>query len=365
MNNIGEVDKNLAVSGVINDIELCFFDVRNEPFTVHGLLTDCKDELFRRMPEDVAEKVSPGVHYLHTKTAGGRVRFQTDSEYVAIRVIMPEMHRMSHMPLLGSSGFDVYVSEGPSWFFKGSFVPPLDRKDGYEAVVQLGKRERREVTVHFPLYDRVKELYVGIDPGAILTASAGYGYELPFVCYGSSITQGGCASRPGNSYSNILSRNLNMDHLNLGFSGNARGEQVMAEYIAALPMSMLLLDYDYNAPTTEHLEATHEKFFMTIREKRPELPIIIATRTDVPRTPQRAEDISARRKIIFRTYENAVKRGDKYVKFVDGGTIFNEICTLGISADSCTVDGVHPNDLGFACMAKVFGDAMREIINER
>lgn len=361
MSEIQNIDKNLATSTKINDQEIRFLSVRNEPFTIYGLIPGQEGDVFRRMPEDVAEKTSEGVHYLSTYTAGGRVRFCTDAECVAIRAVMPGKCMMPHMPFLGSSGFDVYVSEGIVWNYKGSFVPPTDRKDSYEALVHFGDREMREVTIHFPLYDSVKELYVGVEPGASLQKGAEYRAVKPFVCYGSSITQGGCASRPGNSYSNILSRKLNMDHINLGFSGSAKGEQVMADYIAELPMSVFLLDYDYNAPSIPHLEATHEKFFLTIREKNPDLPIIMATKTDIPRTKQLAEAIQSRREIVFRTYENAVKRGDKHVKFIDGGKIFDEICRMGIPADSCTVDGCHPNDLGFACMAKVFEEAIREM----
>ena len=250
---------------------------------------------------------------------------------------------------------------GEVWNYKGSLIPPIDRKDSYEALVHFGHRGMREVTIHFPLYDSVKSLYVGVEPDALLQKGAEYRAVKPFICYGSSITQGGCASRPGNCYSNILSRKLNMDHINLGFSGNAKGEQVMADYIAGLPMSVFLLDYDHNAPSIEHLEATHEKFFLTIREKNPDLPVIMATKTDTPRTKQLAETLQIRREIVFRTYENAVKRGDKYIKFIDGGKTFNEICLMGIPADSCTVDGCHPNDLGFACMAKVFEQAIREM----
>ena len=183
----------------------------------------------------------------------------------AIRAVMPGKCLMPHMPFVGSSGFDVYVSEGEAWSYKGSLIPPTDRKGRYEALVHFGHREMREVTIHFPLYDNVEDLYVGIEPGASLEKGAKYRPVKPFICYGSSITQGGCASRPGNCYSNILSRKLNMDHINLGFSGNAKGEQVMADYIAQLPMSVFLMDYDHNAPSIPHLEATHEKFFLTIK----------------------------------------------------------------------------------------------------
>lgn len=358
--NIGDVDPNLAVTGTIRGEELVFYNVRFAPFHIYGLIPGNEGEPFRRIPYEVAEKTNPGVLRLHTNTAGGRVRFKTDSARVAIRASMPQKCLMPHMPFLGSSGFDMYAKEGDKSFYKGSFVPPVDRSDGYESCIELGCREMRDITIHFPLYDGVNDLLIGVEPGAVVANGGIYSSELPIIYYGSSITQGGCASRPGNCYTNIISRNLNTDHINLGFSGSGKGELLMAEYIAAQPMSLFFYDYDHNAPSVEHLAKTHEAFFLMVRERHPDLPIIMASQTDTPRTPQKAQKILRRRDVILRTYANAVKRGDSKVTFIDGTTVFEEACKLGISMDGCTVDGVHPNDLGFACMANVFGKAIKE-----
>ena len=136
----------------------------------------------------------------------------------------------------------------------------------------------------------------------------------------------------------------------------------MAEYIAAQKMSLFFLDYDWNAPTPEHLHSTHEPFFLEVREKQPDLPIVMASRTDIPWVPSRQVDTLRRKEIVLRTYENAVKRGDRRVYFIDGSTVFQEAKKLGVSPDSCTVDGTHPNDLGFACMAGVFGNIIKDLL---
>ena len=112
MSNIGEIDKNLAVSGTIQGENVSFYNVRKAPFTIYGLLPGREGESYRRVPLEVAEQVSDGVLRLHTRTAGGRVRFRTDSDCVAIRAIMPNKNLMTHMPFLGSSGFDLYEEEG-------------------------------------------------------------------------------------------------------------------------------------------------------------------------------------------------------------------------------------------------------------
>jgi len=356
--NIGDVDKNLAVSGVIKGVELKFYSARRDPFRIYGLISGNEGEPFRRIPYELAEKTNAGVLRLHANTAGGRLRFKTDSSCVAIRVAMPKRCLMPHMPFLGSAGFDLYVKEGERNLYKGSFIPPIDRTDSYESLIEFGGREMRDIIIHFPLYDGVSELLIGVEPEAVVEKGGTYKSELPVIYYGSSITQGGCASRPGNAYTNIITRDLNLDQINLGFSGSGKGESVMAEYIAEQPMSLFFLDYDHNAPDAEYLAKTHEAFFLTVREKNSDLPIIMTSETDTPKTPQKAEDILHRRDVILRTYANAVKRGDKKVAFIDGTEVFKEAHKLGVSADSCTVDGVHPNDLGFACMAKVFGEAI-------
>lgn len=264
------------------------------------------------------------------------------------------------MPFLGSSGFDLYEADGTVSHYRGSLMSPVERKDSYETVLYLGQQKSRLFTIHFPLYDDVLELYVGLEPGATLEPGEPYRDIAPILYYGSSITQGGCASRPGNCYCNIISRNLQTDHRNLGFAGNCRGETAMAEYVALQKMGLFFMDYDHNAPTTEHLKKTHEKFFLIIRERQPDLSIVMVSRTDPPRIRSGWEDTLRRRELILQTYENAVKRGDHHVFFIDGSTVFQEAKKLGVTPDSCTVDGVHPNDLGFACMAGIFGNVIEE-----
>ncbi len=360
-NNIGKVDKNLLTTGVIQSGNLQFYSAKEAPFAVYGLLPCRPGEPFKRIPSELAKQTNDGVWRLHRNTSGGRVRFRTDSEIIAIRAYMPDKCLMPHMPFLGSSGFDLYEEED-TWCYRGSFIPPINREAYYEAQIKFGERKTRDLMIHLPLYDNVDELWIGIEKDATLQAGGHYQPWAPVIYYGSSITQGGCASRPGNAYPAIISRKLNCDFRNLGFSGSSRGEQISAQYIADQPMCVFVMDYDHNAPNPMHLAQTHEAFFLTIREKRPNLPIVIVSRTDTPRTPQVEKDILQRWEIIQQTYENALKRGDKMVQLVDGRKIFPCCSTLEISADSCTVDGLHPNDLGFACMAKVIGESVKRAI---
>ena len=197
-------------------------------------------------------------------------------------------------------------------------------------------------------------MFIGIDENAVLKPAPKYTYDKPIVFYGSSITNGACASRPGLTYPARLSRMLDSDYVNLGFGGLCKAEQAMTDYIASLDMSVFVLDYDYNAPNPEYLEQTHEKAYLTVREKNPELPIVMIS---CPRADL-AGDWKHRLEIIKRTYENAVAAGDKNVYMINGSEFFGEINY------DYAADGVHPTDLGFDIMAKAIYPVLNRILEE-
>ena len=143
------------------------------------------------------------------------------------------------------------------------------------------------------------------------------------------------------------------DCINLGFSGNAKAEDEMAQYIKALNMSLFVYDYDHNAPTLEHLSETHSRMFATIRQAQPELPILLLSR---PKYRLDQEE-KQRLEVIKSTYDTAISDGDRNVYFMDGPTLMKYAKCDG------TVDGCHPNDLGFYSMAKAILPLARSILN--
>ncbi|MBR5504790.1 MAG: hypothetical protein IKV73_00580 [Clostridia bacterium] len=340
--DISKIDDNFKVETQIEKNDIRFYKIDESPFKIYGVFKE--NDKYRRMPDNIARKVSEGVYRLHTNTAGGRVRFVTDSLYIAIQSKMDGLGKMPHFALTGSAGFDLYVDN----CYVNTFMPPYDISDGYESLFEFGEKERREITINFPLYSNVNELYIGLQGTALLEEAKPYGNTKPIVYYGSSITQGGCASRPGMAYEAILSREFNYDYINLGFSGSAKAEDEMIEYIKNLDMSVFVYDYDYNAPTVEHLAQTHEKMFKAVREKKPHLPIIIMSRPKYFLT----QEEKTRKEIIETTYLNAVSAGDKNVYFIDGKKL-TELCK-----ECGTVDNCHPTDFGFASMAKALADVI-------
>jgi len=268
---------------------------------------------------------------------------------------MYDIARMSHFAFTGTAGFDLYVGEAAAFHYAGTFIPPLDMEKDYESTLPLPESEQgeREILIHFPLYSGVKSLEIRLDEGASLSKAANYRADRPLVFYGSSITQGGCASRPGMAYTNILSRKLDMDYVNLGFSGNARAEEAIAKYIAGLSMSAFVYDYDHNAPTVEHLQNTHRRMFERIRQSQPKLPVIIVSRPKALLTAEEKE----RRAVTEATWRHAKESGDQNVYWIDGSKLL-----LRFGAEEGTVDNTHPTDLGFMYMAEGIEAVLRKAL---
>lgn len=295
-----------------------------------------------RMDPSVLDRMNEGVQNEAWQTAGATIRFRVAGGKFAVRMVLREGNDMSHMPRSGIGGVAVYAGCGQERIFRCCFRPESSGEKNVTGEVTLPAGQE-EVTIYLPLYDGVQSLELGFPEGILPEKPTSYRIEQPVVFYGSSITQGGCASHPGNCYSNMISRMLDCKTWNLGFSGNAKGEPEMAEYIAAMPMSVFVMDYDHNAPSVEHLERTHLPFLKAVLEKQPNLPVVMVSKPDFYNG--NLEENEQRREIILRNFLWAREHGYN-VEFVDGRTLFD-----GPFARDCTVDGCHPNDLGFARMA--------------
>ena len=343
MGTIVKIKENVEFETEMKTEGLRFYDSNEKPFKVYGVYHD--GEKYRRMPQSLGDKLGGWHIILSRNTAGGRVRFRTNSSRFAIHY-EGDMGQMPHFAYTGSCGFDIYSGTT----YKGTFVPEDYKDRGYDRVIDLKDTEMKEVTINMPLYSEVEKLYIGLDEDAVLEAPVPYKNETPFVSYGSSITQGACACRPGSSYQSSLTRRFDCDHINLGFSGSARAQVEIAEYISNLDMSLFIYDYDYNADDPEFLEATHERMFKTVREKNPLLPIIMMSKPKF----YLDETDKKRVEIIKKTYENARAKGDNNVYFIDGRDLCKYCGNEGL------VDNIHPTDYGFASMARVIGDLIEE-----
>ncbi len=333
-------------------------EIRENPFDIYGLYEPHSEGQFRRLPADVAEATSRSVTNLAKVTSGGRIRFCTDSQTIALHAEMLTMNHMDLMARTGSAGFDLYVMEGARFYYYASFKPgyPADGKT-LEQAVNFPDRRFRQIMIHFPLYSQIKNVYIGLKEDAAVDHGVRYRYDKPVVYYGSSITMGGCVCRPGNTYEAIISIDYDCDFINLGFAGAAKGEPAIRDYIAGLDMSVFVLDYDHNAPSTEHLVDTYEPLYRAVREKHPDMPILFVTAPDTQRYVFGEMGRDPRRAAIYSVYRKALAEGDKNLLFIDGDTLFE-----GEHHDIYTVDGCHPTDAGAICMADRIGHMLASVL---
>lgn len=307
------------------------------------------------------------VYTLAHNSSGGTIRFRTDADEIYLNVSYKNSYDRNNLSLRSCFGVDVYAGSGADMHYmdlEDQKITPNDKTDDdgdgkFTATVALPAGEK-EVMIVFPLYGGIADISVGFDDASARIAAPSARDESRdlMVHYGPSIAQGASATRPGLSYSNIIARYLNIDNKNLGFSDSARGEQIMAEYIAsfAREMDVFIMDYDHNSPTAE-LRENHYAFYQTVRASY-DGPIILMSRPIY--TVEPTADDNARYDIIWETYESVADEyngDDSNVYLVDGREFFpyKEL------ADLCMVDDIHPNDLGMYFTAVALSEVMNEI----
>ena len=331
---------------------IVFYDVKKEPFEIFGLYEPKTYGKYCRIPEDVARATSARVSELYSNTAGGRIRFKTDSDVLVIRAKVRTGLTFHTTPAM-RVGFDVYIDRPQGAICLGCTKPDPFSITEYEVAYNLGAGEK-ELTVNMPLYGDVIDVKLGLREGATVSAHTPYKYNTPIVFYGSSITQGACASRPGRCYEAMISRKYDVNFTNLGFSGACCAEEAIVDHLATLQMSAFVSDYDHNAPNVEHLRATHHRLYEKIREKHPDIPYFMITKPDF----RFNKDCMDRRAAVMESYLKAYNGGDKNVYFIDGSAFFN-----GAPISDLTLDCCHPNDEGFGRMAAYIGDVIAKVMD--
>ncbi len=352
------IDQNFVILK-ITDLDAKWYDVTTPPFSLHGVMLHPEDGLVR-MPISVAKNLSAGRVILSKHLSGGRVRFRTDSPYVAVKCTYRFWDVLPHMPISGTHGFAVYKNGRYCNFTAPTAKDILEGEESgktpFGGIINLHNGGKMvDVDLYLPLYSGVWDLQIGLADDCKIETHVPYKYQTPILFYGSSITQGACATHAGNDYVNTLSRMLNSDIWNLGFSGGAKGEKVIADYMASLNPSVYVLDYDHNAPDVEHLRSTHYSLYQTIRTAHKATPIVLISKPDF----FYRKDDCARRDVIRATYQKAVDDGDQNVYFIDGETLFWDE-----ERYACSVDATHPNDLGFYRMAKTIYPVLKGILEK-
>ncbi|TCP21874.1 lysophospholipase L1-like esterase [Scopulibacillus darangshiensis] len=345
------------------------------PFSINGLLAFGPEKLYRRLPSGTRASLPEAVDLLANCPAGGQIRFRTNATRLAIRVQMAGAATMDHMPVTGQCGLDAYIGKPGQQRYAATARPGIDGRE-YEHILwdvtedakgqtaegnPFLSGEMVDVTLNLPLYQGVHQVLIGVKKEAVVKAPTAYATDRRILLYGTSITQGACASRPGLMYSNILSRRIPLEFINLGFSGSGKGEAEVALAIRDIERpACLILDYEANC-TTELYQETLEPFIRLYREYHPDIPIIVISRIPYPGElfqPARRAEWLNRKKIAEACVARLISLGDRMIDFVDGSRL------LGPYWQDCTVDGTHPNDLGFMNMADKLEPILRKVLQK-
>lgn len=311
-------------------------------FPLLGRATQQTLTRYERLPDSCQMVSREPLWNLGRNSAGLSIRFRSNSTQIKARWETRNNFRMNHMTPTGICGLDLYCLDDDCWHFAGS-GRPYDKLTT-ATIVQNMTPEMREYLLFLPLYDGPISLEIGVDSLALIEQPQ---VDLPrrakpILFYGTSILQGGCATRPGMAHTNILERRLQRECINLGFSGNGQLDMEIADLIATVDAAMYILDFVPNA-TIEQMDERAVKFIGKVRSAHPTAPILLV---EDPRFTHSwldqkiAEEIRSKNAKIRSIYELLKKQGDNHLYFLSSEQM------IGTDDEAC-VDGIHFTDLGF------------------
>ena len=323
---------------------------------------------YDRLPASAEGVVRDAVWGLSRNSAGISVRFLSDSYTIAATWSLRKASlAMDHMPATGVSGLDLYVRDGDgdgdrgTWRWVGTGRPA--KQEGNTATLVTGvPRGMHEYQLFLPLYNGTEKLEIGIEPGTTIARAPEYEAEKrkPILFWGTSILQGGCASRTGMAYPSIIGRDLHRPTINLGFSGNGKMDPELVDIIAKLDPAMYVIDCLPNMDPELVAERTGP-LVHKLRAAHPDTPIVLVENIVylngwfVANNKRRYQDKNV---VLKREYEKLIAEGITNLHYIPGDQLLGDD-ELG------TVDGVHPTDLGFLRMAEVIGPVLHSILDEQ
>ncbi len=326
--NIKTIDPNMK-ENINTDQECQWINLKNE--YLRGMLyNNFFEKGYDRLRKDIF--INDNIEYLRKCPSGVNISFITNSSFIKIKAKVSGIAYMAHMTAVGTIGFDLYYKNKNNYIFISTTKV---NRDEYEVVLvkELDSKDK-EFRLYFPLYINLEDAYIGIE------TKCHFEFFKPIqnkiIAYGTSITQGGCATRPGMSYTSIMDRHLNFEIINLGFSGNCKLEEEIAELINSTSKKYLILEVEANSPSPEVMHEKLSNFLKLIYDTK----VILITHF-----PEGMTVLNEKiRKLQKRFFD--IQKKMKNIIVINGKNLLKELNYEG------TVDGVHLTDLGFYIVAK-------------
>lgn len=351
---IGKLDPEMAERQAAED-GLDWYDVTT--WGAEGrILPDAERERwFDRLPASANGKVTDAVWNLSRHSAGMMVRFRTDATAIDVHYkLLKSSLAMSHMPATGVSGIDLYARDKDGNWRWVQVTRPTSQEVKTRLVSGL-KPGLREYAAYLPLYNGVDSLSIGVAPGSKFERLEPR--EKSIVFYGTSITHGACASRPGMVHTAILGRRFDMPVVNLGFSGNGKMHPEVGDYLLQIDAAAYVIDCLPNmnaAMVTERCIPLVKQ----IRAQKADTPIVLVEdrrNTNSWILPSREAHHDANHAALKKAFESLQSESVKHLYYISGDRLY------GVDGDGAT-DGSHANDLGFYRQADVFEPVLRKAL---
>lgn len=325
---------------------------------IRGVATEVTFDNYHRIDSVIGESLSDRLQQLSSNTAGLYVEFETSSTFIDLKWELDSYRILPNMTPLAVNGFDLYGINDERWQYVASGIA----KDLINEVRIIRHMDASIKTfrLYFPLYTGVKTLQIGVDPSSSISPVETVHPKPKIAIYGSSITQGASASRPGMAYPSILGRSLQAEVYNFGFSGSAKMEKAMGDIIKNVPVDIYILDCVPNS-SVEQIEKRTIPFVEKLRDAQPLVPILMVEsvfRESGNWNKALGKRVNNQNKAFQVAYQELLKKGFRQLYYIPSEKLIGQ-------DHEATTDGVHFSDLGHYRMAATLSEKLKEILNKQ
>lgn len=324
-----------------------------------GRSTGVNNMYFQRIDSSDFEGLPKSVQYLSTNSAGINITFKTNANTIKVKWSLSEYKVLTNMTPLAVNGLDLYGWNGKEWQYIAS--ARTSEKEKSATFIENLDGKMRHYKVYLPLYTGLDSIEIGINANAVIQAAdSKFLPNKKVVIYGSSITQGASASRPGLAYPSIIARDLDLETFNMGFSGSGKMEIELADILAGMDADLYVLDCVPN-PSPEELEERAVPFIKRLRKLKPDVPILMVESIIMEHgkwNPEIGERVRRKNEHFHYAYNLLIREGYNHLYYIPAEELIQ-------TPHGYTVDGVHLNDLGFSELAERVGKSVAAILKQK